>query len=133
VSRVYRAGLVVVVVSLAGCGPARLKEDRSFTLPDAGTGDRDKVFQLKAQKSEQMIKVEVTATEPVDVYVILTKDAENPADLSEADREKKATASRKGVTGETVTAKVPANQASQVLIALGGKSKKADVTVKMTN
>lgn len=117
-------------LALAGCA-SRLDSRHTFHLPDAG--DTDKLIQPPTQKSAQSVKIEVTASEPVDVYVIPTKAADDPRDLSAADRAAKSLGSKQGVTKDTLTAQVPANEAYQVLVALGKNSKKADVTLRLTN
>ncbi|OWK37743.1 hypothetical protein [Fimbriiglobus ruber] len=133
-SRLMRAaaGLVLVWVAVAGAGcAAKLNDERSFSLPEGS--EPDKLLILNAQPSDQTIKVAVTASEPVDVYVFLTKDVAEPRDVAAGDRAKKALASKTGVTQDTLTAAVPAKQEYKVLIGLSEKSKKAEGKVKITN
>ena len=117
-------------LTLAGCAN-KLDSKHAFTLPQGG--DPDKALVMEAQTSAQTVKVDVTATEPVDVYVIPSKAATDPRDLSAADREAKALGSKKGVTKDLLTVKVPAKEAYQVLVSLADKAKKSDVTVRLTN
>ncbi len=128
--RTPRFVVLVLVCGLVGCKAAKLNEDKSFSLSSAAD---EYLLELIPQKAEQTVSAAVTATEPVDVYVVLKSAAADPRDLKPADREKKAVAFKKGVKAETLTAKIPANEASAVLVVLGSGSKKSDVTVKLTN
>lgn len=122
--------LFVLAVGLSGCAD-KLKYDQSFSLVQSG--ESEKLLSPPMQSSAQTIKVQVTANEPVDVYIFLNKDVAQPLDLKAADRAAKATSSKVGVTTDTLSVSIPAKTEYSVLIALSSKTKKAEVTVKLTN
>ena len=117
-------------LTFVGCGAKKLNEEKSFNLTP---GERDKIYLFDAQSSEQTIKVAVTSSEAVDLFVFLKNDVADGAALDDNDRKKKALASKIGVTSDTLTAKVPAKQEYSLLVSLSLKSKKADGKVKITN
>lgn len=123
--------LFVGMIALSGCTD-KLKYDQKFSLAQIG-GEPEKVLSPPKQSSAQTVKIQVTASEPVDVFVFLTKDVPQPLDLKDAERPTKATGSKTGVTSETLSVSIPANTDYAVMIALPKKTKKADVTVTMTN
>ena len=112
-----------------GCN-AKLNEEKSFNLTPSA---RDKIYLFDAQSAEQTIKVNVTSSEAVDVFVFLKKDAPDPAGLDDADLKKKALASKLGAVNDTLIVKVPAKQDYSLVVSLSTKSKKADGKVKLTN
>ena len=112
-----------------GCN-AKLNEEKPFNLTPSA---RDKIYLFDAQSAEQTIKVSVTSSEAVDVFVFLKKDAPDPAGLDDAELRKKALASKLGTTSDTITVKVPAKQDYSLVVSLSMKSKKADGKVKLTN
>jgi hypothetical protein len=128
--RFPRFAVLVAVCGLVGCKAAKLNEDKAFTLSPSAD---EYLLELVPQKGDQTVSAAVTATEPVDVYVVLKSAAADPRDLKAGDREKKAVAFKKGVKAETLTAKIPAGEGASVLVALPAAGKKADVTVKLTN
>ncbi len=117
------------IIALVGCRADKLNETRDFTLSQEGL---DRLIEMPAQKYEQTLSVTVSATEPVDVYIFL-KSAGDLRDATAADRAKKALASKTGTQSDTLTAKIPANDAPNVLVLLGEKSKKSSVSVKLAN
>jgi len=129
--RVPRAGgWVALAFLVAGCAD-KLRTESAFTLPDGGF--TTKVFDLPAQSGEQTIKVGVTSDRPVDVFVMPAKDAPNLDGLPTKEWQTKSVSFQEGVTNETLTAKIPAKQATKVVITPSAKSQKVSVTVKLSN
>lgn len=126
-----RASLCVVLSFLAAGCANRLRTESAFTLPDGG--NTTKVFDLPAQSAEQTIKVEVTSDKPVDVFVMPAQGAPNLDGLPSKEWQAKSTAFKEGVTSDTLTAKVPAKQATKVVVTPSAKTQKATVTVKLSN
>lgn len=126
-----RAGAwVVLALLVAGCAD-KLRTESAFTLPDGG--NTTKVFDLPAQSAEQTLKVEVTSDRPVDVFVMPAKDAPDLDGLPTKEWQTKSVTFKEGVTNETLTAKVPAKQATKVVVTPSAKTQKAQVTVKLSN
>jgi hypothetical protein len=115
---------------VAGCAD-KLRTESAFTLPDGG--NTTKVFDLPAQSAEQTLKVEVTSDRPVDVFVMPAKDAPDLDGLPTKEWQAKSVTFKEGVTNETLTAKVPAKQATKVVVTPSAKSQKAQVKVKLSN
>jgi hypothetical protein len=126
-----RASVCVVLLCLAAGCADKLSLSSSFTLPDGG--HPTKVFDLPAQPAEQTIKVEVTSDKPVDVFVMPAADAPNLDGLPSKEWQAKSATFKEGVTNETLTAKVPAKQATKVVVTPSAKTHKANVTVKLAN
>ena len=116
----FAAGLLF----LAGCGPAKLNESRSYDVePGVAEG-----FEIPAQSKPQKITVEFTAPEEVEVLLFKLADAKGD-DAIGADA-KKALGFKKDKAG-SVTADVPENTATRLVVR--GVAKKAKVDVKVTN
>jgi hypothetical protein len=113
-----------------GCAD-RLNTTSSFTLPDGG--NTTKVFDLPAQSAEQTVKVEVTSDKPVDVFVMPAQGAPNLDGLPSKEWQAKSTAFKEAVMSDALTAKVPAKQATKVVVTPSAKTQKATVTVKLSN
>ena len=120
----------VLIFLVAGCAD-KLNTTSSFTLPDGG--NTTKVFDLPAQSAEQTIRVEVTSDKPVDVFVMSAADAPNLDGLPSKEWQAKSVTFKEGVTSDTLTAKVPAKQATKVVVTPSAKTQKANVTVKLSN
>ncbi len=118
---------VLVLCGFTGCGPAKLKQSKSFTL-DAGLAQS---IDLDAQKKPQKITIEYSSSaEDVYVYVYKEADAQGEEGLLNANINKaKALATKQG-KGETFTVDVPENTAIRVIFRA---SKTTNVTVKLTN
>lgn len=126
-----RAGVWVVLVLLAAGCADKLRTESAFVLSDGG--NTTKVFDLPAQPAEQTIKVEVASDRPVDVFVMPAKDAPNLDGLPTKEWQTKSQTFKEGVTNETLTAKVPAKQATKVVVTPSARTRKANVTVKLSN
>ena len=121
---------IVLRFLVVGCAD-KLRTESAFTLPDGG--NTTKVFDLPAQSAEQTLKVEVTSDQPVDVFVMPAKDAPDLDGLPTKEWQTKSQTFKEGVTNETLTAKVPAKQATKVVVTPSAKTQKAQVAVKLTN
>jgi hypothetical protein len=121
---------VVPVLFAAGCAD-KLRKESTFTLPDGG--NVTKVFDLPAQRAEQTLKVEVTSDKPVDVFVMSAANAPELDGLASKEWQAKSMTFKEGVTNDTLTAKVPAKQATKVVITPSAKTQKANVKVKLSN
>jgi hypothetical protein len=129
-----RAGVwaVVALVAAGGCGRAdKLRYEKSFALPEEGAFA--KVLNLPPQSAAQTVRIEVSADQPVDVFVMAAKDAPDLEKLTAGEWESKSLTFKRAVTGETLTANIPAKQETAVVVSLGAKTVKAQVKVKMTN
>jgi hypothetical protein len=109
---------------LTGCGPAKLEVTRTFTI-DTQTES----LILDPQPKPQRITVEFSSTAS-DVSVYLIKSEDKESELLTTPDKAKTLDSKTGKEG-ALTADVPANQMTRVIIR--GASKKTDVTVKVTN
>jgi hypothetical protein len=123
-----RVGLAAAVLAAAAGCADKLRYERTFTLPEDGARSRE--LKLPPQSVAQTVRIAVTADQPVDVYVLPEKDLQR---LDAKDWGSKAIASKQGVTAETLTADIPAEQETAVVVTLGSGTAKAQVTVKMTN
>lgn len=115
----FAAGLLF----LAGCGPAKLNVSRSY---DVGPGEANAV-DLDAQPKPQKLTVEFKATEEVTVLVFKAADAKGEDAILTVDAAK-SLAQQKGKSG-TVTADVPENTATRVVVRGAAKTSKVDLTI----
>ena len=124
--------LGILAFAAAGCGPAKLRSEHTFTVP---SGDEvAKIVNLTAQSVEQTVRVEVTADRPVDVFVILAKDLpKDNADYTTQKLEPKAVAVKKDATQEVLTATIPAKNDWHVIVMAGAKTLRATGTLKLSN
>ncbi|HET6574955.1 MAG TPA: hypothetical protein VFG68_15220 [Fimbriiglobus sp.] len=121
---------VVLALLAAGCAN-KLDTTSSFTLPEGGNAT--KIFDLPAQSAEETIKVQVTSDKPVDVFVMLAQDAPNLDGLPSKEWQTKSVTFKEGVTSDTLTAKVPAKQATKVVVTPSAKTQKANIKVRLSN
>jgi hypothetical protein len=123
-----RSVLVAVafgVLAATGCGPARLKEEKTYSME---VGDAQRI-ELEPITKPQKLTVEFSSS-AAEVSVYLIKDFK-PGD-SAADMPQKAQilAKAQGKEG-TLSADVPENTATRIIIR--DPRAKTDVTVKLTN
>ena len=113
----------LVLVLLAGCGPAKLNESRTYSMvPGTPQG-----FDPPVIGTAQTLTVEFTSS-AADVTVYVVKDPPPEMDDPPAANDVLATGTGKG---GTVTAAVPAKTAVRVMV--GGAKGKTDVVLKVTN
>jgi hypothetical protein len=112
---------------VAGCGPAKLNETK--TWPGISSGDI-KALDVPAITKPQKVTVEFTSSS-ADVTVIAVKESDARGDkgLQDADPSK-ALAKKSGKSGEFAV-DVPENTAIRVIVL--NVTAKTDVTVKVTN
>ena len=125
----FAAVVAFAVLAAVGCGPNKLNEVKQF---DLSIEKPAQTFSAPAQGAAQSIKVEVTADNTVDVYVLLNASGDI-ANMDEKDLKAKAAASKTGTKSETLTVQVPASQTVTVWVGRSGVTQKANGTVKMTN
>jgi hypothetical protein len=123
-ARLSSAALAVAVVSFAGCGPAKLDVNKTYTL------DEPKIVLLDAQPKVQNIKVDFESDNPVTILLIKDADLAKGEDGSTLPASK-ALASKVNEKSGSFTAEVPANSASRVLLKNNGA--KATVKLHITN
>jgi hypothetical protein len=123
-------GWALLAFLSAGCAD-KLRTESAFTLPEGGKVT--KVFDLPAQRAEQTLKVEVTSDRPVDVFVMSAAEAPDLDGLASKEWQTKSMTFKEGVTNDTLTAKVPAKQATKVVVTPSAKTQKAQVKVKLSN
>lgn len=121
VTAVVAAGLVAA----AGCGPAKLDETRTYSL-DPG-GDSGRALDLPAQPKPQTITVTYESAEPVGVGIYKAGDVGEGLFVQPA----KALKAEAGKTAGTLTADVPENTATRVVVSV--ETKKTDVKLHVTN
>jgi hypothetical protein len=118
--------LMTGVVLLGGCGPARLNVDKKYTM-DVGDA---RAIDLEAQAKPQKVNVEFSVSEgEARVLVFRAEDAKGDEGILEAPASK-ALGSQRGSTGN-FTVDLPPNTRARVVIR--DLTKKADVTIKVTN
>jgi len=89
---------------------------------------------IDAPRSEQKIKVDVTSTAPIDVYVILSSDQQVVKDKLLGNRSpdpSKLLANQQKAENASLDATIPAKNEFRILLA--GAKKPADVKVKVTS
>ncbi|GIW84635.1 MAG: hypothetical protein WHU94_01380 [Thermogemmata sp.] len=118
--------LMTGTVLLGGCGPARLNVDKKYTM-DVGDG---RAIDLEAQKKPQKVKVEFSVSDgEARVLVFRAEDAQGEEGILEAPASK-ALGSQRGSTG-SFTVDLPPDTKARIVIR--DLTKKADVTIKVTN
>jgi hypothetical protein len=116
------------ILGLAGCGPARLNETRTWSLT-SGTSAR--ALDLPAQPKPQTITVEFSSTaNEVSVYLFKADDAKGEDGIAFADS-KLALGGKSKSKGDSFSAEVPANTATRLIARSGGRD--TEVTIKVTN
>ena len=112
---------------LAGCGPAKLNESRTWDLD----GGEARGLDLPAISKPQKINVEFSSTDgEVSVYVFKEEDAKGEEGLMNADTNAKKALAYKTSKGETFSADVPENTATRVIAFT---RRKTTVNLKVTN
>lgn len=118
--------LMTGTVLLGGCGPARLNVDKKYTM-DVGDG---RAIDLEAQKKPQKVKIEFSVSDgEARVLVFRAEDAQGEEGILEAPASK-ALGSQRGSTGN-FTVDLPPDTKARIVIR--DLTKKADVTIKVTN
>lgn len=115
-----------VLVIVAGCGPARLDETRTYELDPGGVHAQS--IELSAQPKPQTMKVEYdSSAAEVDVGLFKAADATNfeSADMT------KAMKAETGKTSGSFTVEVPENTATTLVV--GNPKGKTSVKVHITN
>ena len=120
------APAALCLLFLAGCGPAKLNESRSYELnPAEGDG-----FLLDKQSKPQKINIEFTSSES-EVTVLLFKAEDVPGEEKPLSvDEQKALGFKKG-KADSFSVDVPENTETRLVIR--GAMKKTKVDVKVTN
>jgi len=117
--------LGIGLVAVAGCGPAKLDVNKTYTLD---SGDTQFVI-LDAQSKPQKITVEFESSADLTVMLIkssdLGKDEDNFVDV------KKAIAFKKGEKSGSFSGDVPENTETHVIVR--NPSAKANVKLHITN
>jgi hypothetical protein len=115
------------VLFLAGCGPAKLNESRTWDL-DSGEA---RGLDLPAISKPQKINVEFSSTDgEISVYVFKEEDAKGEEGLMNADTNAKKALAYKTSKGETFSVDVPENTATRVIAF---SRRKTTVNLKVTN
>jgi hypothetical protein len=126
----FSAGIAIGLVLLAGCRAGKLNVSETVHLDDKTTAH---AFTLPAQSKAQTVKIEFSSDKEVSVYVMKESDAPEKDESSPITADPtKAIAKKVGSKGDTLTAEIPANTSSRVIIRFGGGSK-TDVKIKITN
>ena len=112
---------------LAGCGPAKLNESRTWELEAASP----KALDLPAISKTQKINVEFSSTDG-DVLVAVFKedDAKGEEGLVNADTNRSKALAHKSSQGDKFSVDVPENTATRVIAF---SEKKTTLNLKVTN
>lgn len=112
---------------LAGCGPAKLNESRTWELEAASP----KALDLPAISKTQKINVEFSSTDgDVLVAVFKEEDAKGEEGLVNADTNRSKALAHKSSQGEKFSVEVPENTATRVIAF---SKKKTTLNLKVTN
>jgi len=117
---------LVAVLAAAGC--SKIHEQRTFTV-DSFSGHS---LSITAPVSEQKVKVALTSDQPVNVWILLEKEAPQ-GDKSRFDPETLKTgvlAKEKNTKEATLTATIPAKEPYLIFVT-NPTQKDANVTVKV--
>jgi hypothetical protein len=116
------------LLALPGC--QQVSVEKALTLEP---GDILQPAIVDGPRSQQKIRVEVTATEPIDVDVTLESDAsEVIKGLRVSKRpEGKLLATKQGVKSDAVEATIPAGKSYTVIVS--GAKKKSEVKLKVNS
>jgi len=111
--------LPFIALALAGCNNSKLKYEGNFKL-DPGQPSRS--LEIDAPKKDQKVAIEISASEPVSVEVVLDKDK----------GKSKPRAMRTNTKSFNEVVDIPANEKFMIVVSLAGQ-KEAQVTVKANN
>ncbi len=117
--------LAIGLISVAGCGPAKLDVTKNWTL------DEPKMVLLDAQPKPQTIKVDFEADNPVIVLVVKDSDLAKDDDGGFTPANKALAASKAGEKKGEFSADLPANTAARVVARTSGG--KATIKLHVTN
>jgi hypothetical protein len=118
-------GLTILgVLTLVFLGCHRVHDARDFEVKPGIM----QVYEVPASSSEQQLEVQVTADNPVNVYIVQIQEAKDAETKAEFDRSK-AVESKKKVTSDTIKAKAPANAKYSVVIESAGKTAKGKLVI----
>ena len=120
--------VAAVLLALPGCQGVNV--EKALTLEP---GDIVQPAIVDAPRSQQKIRVEVTATEPIDVDVALESDASDVVNGLRVSKrpESKVLATKQGVKSDAVEATIPAGKSYTVI--LSGARKKSEVKLKVSS
>ncbi len=114
--------LALALAALAGC--QRLNYKKTFNL-DIGESPEAE-FGIDGPAREQKITVQVTADEPVKVYVFLEEDAQAARDaIDKFNKPAQALAGKENEKEVSLEATIPAKKGYFVYVGLGNKVRKA--------
>lgn len=122
--------LGLLLLALAGC-QRPVSEDKSLTLQP---GDIVQPAIVPAPRGEQKVRVEVTASEPIDVDVALEEQKEPIMSALRTDKRPDAAKTLKSqpqTKSATLDVTIPAGK--EYTVILSGARKKSDVRVKVNS
>jgi hypothetical protein len=122
---VLAVAFALVSFALAGCGPARLNETKTYTL-EPGTAQS---VLLDPQPKPQKINVEFSST-AAEVYVYFIKSQGKDEEVDVTPGKDITLASKNGKEG-SFSVDVPENTRTRVIVR--GANTKTDVTIKINN
>ena len=128
--RIAPAALLAAFFVASGCSPQKLNVDRDVSV---GPGDARQVG-IDGPKAEQKVRVQVTATEPVNVDLALDSKSGDLMNKLSADKRPapgEVLASKEKTKSDTLEGTVPAGQAFSIYVS--GATKKSDVKLKITS
>lgn len=127
-TRVLVFVLAPVLLAAAGCGPAKINENRTFTLDTNTSGHR---LDIPADKKPRTLTVEFASSEKeVSVLLFKRSDVKDGEDgIMEAQNTQKLAGTR--ATADRFTAEIPADTPTTIIIR-GHAAPKTNVTLKVT-
>jgi len=110
-------------LALAGC--QRLHSEKSWDL----NGGDSQCLEVDAPRGEQKVEVQVEASAPVPVYVVLENEVRDFQNKSGMFDRTKALTAKERVTNETIQATVPAGSKFGVIVGPASKATKVKIVV----
>lgn len=127
-SALFLGFFAAALLALPGC--QQVNVEKALTLEP---GDILQPAIVDGPRSQQKIRVEVTATEPIDVDVALESDASDVISGLRASKRPagKVLATKQGVKSDTMEATIPAGKSYTVIVS--GAKKKSEVKLKVNS
>lgn len=120
--------VIIGIACLSGCGAGKLNENKTLILNGEFSA---KSIDLPSQSKPQTLYVEFTSKGgEVSVYIFKEEDAKGEDGLANA-RATKALAKKIDSKGDTLSADIPENTPSRVIVRSGGRD--AEVNLKISN
>ncbi|MCI0700025.1 MAG: hypothetical protein L0241_02945 [Planctomycetia bacterium] len=117
---------LTLVLLIAGCGPAKLNETKTFPID---TGEA-KAFDLPAVSKPQKVTVDFSTT-GAEIHVLLFKEEDAKGEDGLFNSNPAKALGKKNGKADSFSADVPENTATRIIVR--NASAKTDVTLKFSN